>query len=167
MNYIETKNLIIRDQLLSDSKDIFNLLSNADVVKYLWDTLATDIKLIEKSISQPKQENDFRFSIILKSENKVIGTCGLCPEDDENWEFGFCFLPEYWGNGYGSETLTAIIDFAKIAGAIAIRAGHATENGASGKVMEKCGFTFYGFGEFTKCDNSKTFEEKCYRIILA
>ncbi len=45
-------------------------------------------------------------------------------------------------------------------------AQHAVENPASGRVMEKCGLTFSGYGSYEKFDGSCRFESKVYRAVF-
>ena len=45
-------------------------------------------------------------------------------------------------------------------------AQHAVDNPASGRVMEKCGLTFSGYGSYEKIDGSRKFESKVYRAIF-
>lgn len=43
-------------------------------------------------------------------------------------------------------------------------AKHATDNIASGKVLIKCGFVFDRYGQYSKFDESETFDA-CYYIM--
>ena len=60
-------------------------------------------------------------------------------------EVAYCLSRAFWGRGIMTEALMAVIDFliGKV-GFLRIEAKHATENIASGRVMEKCGMQLEG-----------------------
>lgn len=47
------------------------------------------------------------FAIKLKENNSFIGFCGLVRDN----EILYRFKPKYWGNGYGKETVNALINY--------------------------------------------------------
>ncbi len=53
----------------------------------------------------------------------------------------------YWGKGYATEALQAVIDYASTElGHDALQAGTRVTNPASRRVLEKCGFQWTGVG---------------------
>ena len=83
------------------------------------------------------------FSVILKSENLLIGNCGLENmevEGEQRTELGYDFRSDYWNQGFATEAASTVRDFAfndlKLPGLISlIRKG----NLASRRVAEKIG----------------------------
>lgn len=83
------------------------------------------------------------FSVILKSEDLLIGDCGLEHmelDGDPATELGYDFRSDYWNQGYATEAATAVRDYAfdvlHLPGLISlIRVG----NAASRRVSEKIG----------------------------
>lgn len=83
------------------------------------------------------------FSVILKSEDLLIGDCGLehMEVDGENvTELGYDFRSDYWNRGYATEAASAVRDYAfntlRLPSLVSlIRSG----NQASKRVAEKIG----------------------------
>jgi RimJ/RimL family protein N-acetyltransferase len=60
---------------------------------------------------------------------------------------GYALAPEAWGKGYASEAARAIVDASfQLTNAVEMLASARTENPASRRVLEKCGFVFAGAG---------------------
>ena len=77
---------------------------------------------------------------------ELIGTVGLAIADlDHQAEIGYWFGREYWGNGFCTEAVVAVLDygFEKL-GLNRIFAQHIARNGASARVLEKAGFSKEG-----------------------
>jgi len=144
---IETERLILRRITLKDRFDIKEFYSDEEVMKYYGIYTVEDIEIIESMILD--YENGFRtnsfvrWGIELKCEGKIIGTCGF-----HNWmrkfsrcEMGYEMNKKYWNNGYMSEALAGIIDYAFGGMDInRIEAQTYPENIASYSVLEKLGF---------------------------
>ncbi|MCX5727988.1 MAG: GNAT family N-acetyltransferase [Nitrospirae bacterium] len=62
------------------------------------------------------------------------------PHKPGSANIGFVFFPQYWGNGYATEALLAVIGALRINGISSMRATVATPNIASAHVLEKAGF---------------------------
>ncbi|MFZ2109738.1 MAG: GNAT family protein, partial [Roseiarcus sp.] len=59
----------------------------------------------------------------------------------------YALAPEFWGNGYASEAVAAMLEAAfSLTRAIAINASVRVENPASRRVLEKARFRFVGTG---------------------
>ncbi|XPV69816.1 MAG: GNAT family N-acetyltransferase [Halarcobacter sp.] len=148
---IETKRLLLRNWVTSDYKDLYEYGKN---------------KLVGPNAGWPvhKSENDSKkiiemfikdddvLAIVLKSENKVIGTIGLhlCLSDENciklnQKEIGFALNPDYWGNGYIPEAVNGLLEIGfKKMNLDLIWCSHFEENEKSKRVNEKCGF-YYKF----------------------
>ena len=77
---------------------------------------------------------------------ELIGTVGLAIADvDHQAEIGYWFGRDYWGNGFCTEAVVAVLDygFDKL-GLHRIFAQHISRNGASARVLEKTGFSKEG-----------------------
>jgi RimJ/RimL family protein N-acetyltransferase len=85
------------------------------------------------------------FLITLRDKT-VIGACGVKLQD-ETPELGYWLGVPHWGNGYATEALHAVIDYAFTDLAHkALQAGARVTNPASRRVLEKCGFQWTGVG---------------------
>jgi RimJ/RimL family protein N-acetyltransferase len=85
------------------------------------------------------------FLITLHS-GTMIGACGIARQDDVP-EIGYWLGNAYWGKGYATEALHAVIDYAFTdLDHQALQAGARVTNPASRRVLEKCGFQWTGVG---------------------
>ncbi|MEO8666518.1 MAG: GNAT family N-acetyltransferase, partial [Ignavibacteria bacterium] len=84
------------------------------------------------------------YKVILKSEGKPIGMCGLISRDSlDDIDIGFSFLPEHTGNGYAFESASATLNYANInLGFKRIVAITNPDNLNSIKLLEKLGLIF-------------------------
>jgi ribosomal-protein-alanine N-acetyltransferase len=114
---IETDRLILKKIEVKDATSILNIFSNEEVMKYYGQF---PIKSIEEAKSlitifdeNLKNNKGIRWGILLKEENRIIGTCGY-----HNWnkkhsraEIGYELSMDSWGKGYIKEALGAIIGY--------------------------------------------------------
>jgi len=85
------------------------------------------------------------FLITLRDET-VIGACSIIPQE-QTAELGYWLAVPYWGKGYATEALHAVIDYAFTDLAHeSLQAGARVTNPASRRVLEKCGFQWTGVG---------------------
>lgn len=144
---LETERLILRRVLPSDVKEMFELRSNPETMKYIPRPLLTNheealahIQMMEDKIETNEGIN---WAITLKGDDKMIGVIGHYRIKPEHYraEVGYMILPEYHGKGITTEAVQCVVDYGfnrmqlhSIEGVID------PENGASEKVLQKCGF---------------------------
>ena len=140
---IKTKRIII--QPMSD-REIENLIATADS-----DELR---KAYEEMLSGCKQNPDNRiwyapWKMVLRSDHTCIGELGFkgishgCAV-----EIGYGILPEYEGNGFTTEAVQAMTQWALAnPDVIFVEAETETDNKGSQRVLEKCGFMPAGHGK--------------------
>ena len=98
------------------------------------------------------------FAITLK-KGTLVGMCGLESRDGSELparladrsgavpELGYWLGAAYWGRGYATEAVRALIDHAfEDLEVEALQAGARVTNPASRRVLEKCGFQWTGVG---------------------
>lgn len=91
-------------------------------------------------------ENDYlwytNWQIILKSENKSIGSIGFKGTANERHEveIGYGINEEYNNQGYATEAMKALIEWAFTQKVYYIQAQIEPDNEPSKKVLQKCGF---------------------------
>jgi RimJ/RimL family protein N-acetyltransferase len=89
-----------------------------------------------------RQDGEAVFAITL--DDAPIGVCGVDPRESGP-EVGYWLGVPYWGHGYATEAVRALIGhaFADLQHA-ALHAGARVSNPASRRVLEKCGFQWTG-----------------------
>ena len=134
---------------LGDSEVFLRLNSHPEVMRFTGEPPLSSLEDARQAIADyPEFETVGygRWACVLKETRDVIGFCGLkyLPELNEV-DVGFRFLPEYWGQGIATEASAACIAFGfdvlkleRILGLVL------PDNGASIRVLEKCGMTRSG-----------------------
>lgn len=86
------------------------------------------------------------FLMAQRGGGEIVGAIGLIlARRQPVAEVGYWVAPEHWNRGYATEALRAVCAFARTRlGLRRVWAYHFAENGASGRVLEKAGFTREG-----------------------
>ncbi|BFH61020.1 GNAT family N-acetyltransferase [Paenibacillus azoreducens] len=141
---IETERLVIREYREEDWESVHIYASNPEVTKYtLWGPNSVQetkehVQTMLKS-QQQKPRLTHEFAVTLKAGGIMIGGVGLHVEKT-NGEIGYCFNPDYWGQGYAVESSKAMLElgFTQL-GLHRIYATCRPQNAASERVMLKLG----------------------------
>lgn len=87
------------------------------------------------------------LGIYRRDDGAFLGTIGLMPRDGERAVIGYWLGRPHWGRGLATEAVQAVVDFAfEALGNDAVAATARVTNGASRRVLEKCGFQYAGQG---------------------
>ncbi len=114
---IETDRLRLKNISMEDREFIFKQFSNDAINRYLFD--AEPLNSLEESDDiikfylQPEPRMQHRWVLTLKSNGTKIGTCGFHCWDKNCVDIGYDLQVEYWGQGYMTEALKAMLSFAK------------------------------------------------------
>ena len=93
--------------------------------------------LFERLGEFSRSQTRFVYGVFL--DGRLIGFWNDCGIEGSEIELGYVIHPDYWGQGYATEVLDAVIRELFRMGYTRVKAGHFVENPASGRVMEKCG----------------------------
>jgi RimJ/RimL family protein N-acetyltransferase len=74
----------------------------------------------------------------------LVGACGLGRRPSGAIELGYWIARSHWGRGFATEAGRALVEIARALGLPAIEGSHFLDNPASGRVLEKLGFTARG-----------------------
>ena len=133
--------------------------SNSDVTRYMLFSPHRDISesvaSIEKALRRYESGKCYRFCIALKETDELIGIIEPLRFDEESSTCSFAYMlsRDFWGKGYGTEALYAVLDFLfEKMDMERVEADHMWSNPASGAVMRKAGMTFRGIepGKYEK-----------------
>jgi RimJ/RimL family protein N-acetyltransferase len=144
---LETKRLALRAARLEDAKAVAALANDRRIAENTaripYPYKVTDA---EKFISGANKNGEAAFLVTLR-DRTVIGACGIMFRHDDAPELGYWLGVPYWNQGYATEALHALIDYAFTDLAHdALQAGARVTNPASRRVLEKCGFQWTGVG---------------------
>lgn len=106
----ETDRLILRRYKESDLNDLFEYLSNPNVVEFEPYKPMT-IEEVKDNLKW-RISTDEMIAVELKSNNKMIGNVYLGKRDFNSLEIGFVFNESYWKNGYAKESCEKLLELA-------------------------------------------------------
>jgi RimJ/RimL family protein N-acetyltransferase len=156
---LETERLILCKWTEADCDALFEILREAEVVRYIADGKPFSMKKVKEFLDWAdayESENGFcRWKVVERSSGAVVGSCGFArPHDTTEIELGYLFAQNAWGNGYATEIAEAATAYGfKKLGFREIIAMTDVENTASQKVLEKIGFTRRGIEVFSGEEN--------------
>ncbi len=122
----ETERLILRRYQKEDLHDLFEYLSDKEVVKY--------------EPYKPRIGTDEMIAVELKKSHKMIGNVYMGKRDFEALEIGYVFNQNYWRHGYATESCKVLIQQAFSNGVHRIYAECDPNNKGSWKLLEALEF---------------------------
>jgi RimJ/RimL family protein N-acetyltransferase len=145
---LKTKRLILRAPRLGDAKAVAALANDRRI--------AENTRRIPHPYSRADAE-DFISSVntatgetaflITLADGTLIGACGLAMTEGPAHELGYWLGVPFWGKGFATEAVRAVIDYAFTdLDHEALQAGARVTNPASRRILEKCGFQWTGVG---------------------
>ena len=135
---IETERLLLRRYEQKDLQDLYEYVSDPEVVKfepYQPMTLEETRENLDWRIS-----TDEMIAVEEKSCHKMIGNVYLGKREFDAIEIGYVFHRNYWGHGYAKESCNALIQKAFAEGIHRIYAECDPLNAASWHLLESMGF---------------------------
>jgi len=151
-NILETERLILRPLTLADADTAYKWTGDPEVAEYVsWlphysiDDVIEWLKEIEwKSDWNSIPSENYIWGFVLMETGELFGSGGLIWEDDwQLYQVGYNIMKPHWNRGYTTEAMKAILRFAALnLGIKKVAGGHAKENLASAKVIEKLGFVY-------------------------
>ncbi|MBE6674175.1 MAG: GNAT family N-acetyltransferase [Ruminococcaceae bacterium] len=149
---METDRLLFRAIRRSDIEDVYEYSANPKTSEFLlWEphnSIEYTKKFIDIVLSKYKLGEYNDWAIVLKENNKMIGTCGFTRIDEYNSiaEIGYVLNPKYWGYGIATEAAKKVVDFAfEVLKVNRVEAKFMFGNEASLRVMNKIGMKFEGY----------------------
>ena len=136
---LESKRLYFRPFRESDAPSVFEYSKDSETVKYLtWEPHKSVDQSLFGIINYLSKNG--AYAIVLKENNKLIGSIDLRIIDSDSASFGYVINKKYWNKGYMSEALYRMFEYLfDEVGIKQIIGCHESANIASGKVMMKCG----------------------------
>ena len=169
---LESDRLVFRKFELSDAENIFEIRSNKKVMQFMDSDLHKSVEVsnqfIHQNLNLYKNKSGIFWAIINKKSNEFIGDFSFWKIDHKNsrGEIGYSLNPEYWGNGYMSETIGTIIDFGfnqlKLH---SIEANINPKNDKSKKLLLKSGFIKEAYFRENYYHNGKYLDSEIYSLL--
>ena len=167
---METERILLRPWRESDAETLFKYASDPEVgPRAGW----PPHKSVEESLNIIRTvfNTDTMWAVEWKVTGEAIGCVGYLPASasnlkiaDDQAEVGYWIAHPYWGQGICTEAMRLVIDYCFRVKRFSVLWGdYFPENPASGKVMEKCGFT--DTGEETVCPNLEVGADRPVKIM--
>ena len=149
---IETERLMLRKLQIGDVYEYYErLFGDADVSRYMLfephQSIMESLESVQRKLARYEEGNYYCWGVELKEEAGLMGLVELLRFDEEAASCSFVYMLgcNYWNQGYGTELLKAVFDFAfEELEVERITADHMSKNIASGRVMEKAGMKHMG-----------------------
>lgn len=150
MLYLETGRLILRDFQESDFESYFRLKSDDKTMYYLQDLQLHSREEAMEDFRQVLADRDsdarqfFFFHMETKDTLEQVGSIGYTVTARTPVgtivNMGYFTYPKFWGQGYTSEALKAVLEYCFTADNVyRVTTGCLAENHGSERVMQKCG----------------------------
>jgi RimJ/RimL family protein N-acetyltransferase len=160
MKILETERLILRNWTLDDAPKLFEICSNAEVMKFIGtrkphETIEQANEILRWATDYQKENNFCRWAVILKENQEIVGSCGFArPHGTTEIELGYFLARKFWGKGLATEAAGACLRYGfENLNFREIIAMTDLENVASQKVLEKIGFAQRGIETFNGDEN--------------
>jgi RimJ/RimL family protein N-acetyltransferase len=152
---VETRRLVLRRPSICDAEALARLANDVHLAENLGNLphpygIADARAFIENTEVSAARIN---FGVYLKRSTQgdagaeFVGTVSLMPRDGERFTVGYWIGRPHWGHGLATEAARAMVDLAfQRLDAPAVAGSARVTNGASRRVMEKCGFQYVGQG---------------------
>ena len=178
-NAIETERLILRPLNLTDAETAYHgWTGDPEVAKYVsWlphhsiDDTIQWLKEIEWKQDEDGNiipNDNYIWGFVLRETGELFGSGGLIWEADwQLFQVGYNIMKTHWSRGYTTEAMRAILKFAASnLGIKKVAGGHAKENLASARVLEKLGFIYDHDSLTPHVDGTKVFDSREYYLEL-
>ena len=134
MENIVTDRLIIRNFVQDDWRDLYEYLSDEEVVKFEPYDICSEDQAKEEAIRRSQDESFYAVCL----NEKLIGNLYLGKGEFDTWELGYVFHRKYQGQGYATESAKGLLDYAFThLGARRIIAMCSPKNDHSWKLLER------------------------------
>jgi [ribosomal protein S5]-alanine N-acetyltransferase len=149
---LDTARMLLRDLIPDDAAPMHLLRSDTTVTRYCAYIASQMPEEAEAWVRDTMVHNAMRprlsynLAIVRKEDGQIMGWIGIGKASDPSlgeMSFGYALRPAYWGEGYMTEALTALLEFAfEELGARSVQGECDAQNPASARVMEKAGLIF-------------------------
>lgn len=163
LEHMNTTRLDFRRWRLDDARRLYELAKDPELGPRAGWAPHTGVKASADALRDFLM-NDCTWAVVLKDTGQVIGAIGyhpygqsVIPIGEDDIEVGYWIGREYWNQGYCTEALNELLRYCRtVIKPNAIWGDHFIDNPASGRVMEKCGFS--DIGEL--CQSSKLYKSE-------
>ncbi|WP_265582304.1 GNAT family N-acetyltransferase [Methanofollis aquaemaris] len=140
--------------LAADAPTLAGLLGAAVPDDWPPETLPDALPIFFSWLKNDPESVGWNLWYVISAEGVLVGSCGFVgrPSLEGEAEIGYAVLPAYRGCGYATEAVAALVAWAfGFPEVVRVVAQAEAGNGASVRVLEKCGFVCDGVGDEEGC----------------
>jgi len=176
---IETERLILRPLTPADADAAYRgWTGDREVAKYVsWlphHSIDDAVEWLKEIEWKPDPEgnvipsDNYIWGFVLKETGELFGSGGLIFEKGRQlFQIGYNIMRKHWNRGYTTEAMKAVLRFASAdLGIKRVAGGHAKENPASARVIEKLGFVYDRDDVTPHIDGVRSFDSREYLLDL-
>ncbi len=145
--------LLLRPGWIEDAPEVTACIADEAVVRNLaaapWPYGEDDARAWLAMPARPRHP-EFLLTLPGADGSTVIGACGIRAATGAP-ELGYWIARPWWGRGFATEAVRAVVAIARTLGHARLRARHALDNPASGRVLRKAGFVPTGSVTLRAC----------------
>jgi len=114
---IATTRLVLRNFEPDDVLSVHAYGADPLVTRFMsWgpNKLEDTVRFVETVVAESKEQprQNFNLAVTLRESGELIGACGLdAAVPKAHFILGYCLAAPYWGVGYGTEAVRAMVDF--------------------------------------------------------
>jgi len=142
--FIRTARLLLRPGWAEDAPALFRAIADEAIVRQLasapWPYALADAETCLATVRGPRAPSLLIFRRAARAP-ELVGTIGFGSRSGGATELGYWIARAHWNQGYATEAGIAVIAAARSLRVARLAAGHFLDNPASGRVLEKLGFT--------------------------
>ena len=143
--FARTPRLLLRPGWAEDAPALARAIADRGIVRNLasppWPYSLADA---EAFLAREREPHEACLLVFRRTRGtpELIGTVGLGPLPSGALELGYWIARPHWGLGYATEAAAAMVEIARDGLRLPrLHAGHYLDNPASGRVLEKLGFS--------------------------
>lgn len=153
----------------SDRQKFYSLFQEPEALRYCFDSPHDeDLEVLFTSrlpIWERNSDHWLCLTVEEKSNGNFIGVTGF-KKTGSSAEVGFMFLPKYFGKGYATESLLALVKYSQYVGVSELTANITEGNISSVRVVQKCGFKLSKVSNACICIGGKMYNNLEYVNVL-
>jgi ribosomal-protein-alanine N-acetyltransferase len=168
-NKLIAERIVIRNYEIQDKEFCTSMWYDKDNGKYLSDPTEEYVDEVFQNAVDTLQDSEDGFYFVIEdvSDGKRIGSCCAFPNDDGNSiDIGYCINKKFWRNGYATEAVGKLVEWASQQAYKSITAEVAKENEASCGLMKKLGFQVKEETSFKKYHMDITYDSYVFEYII-
>ena len=145
--FARTERLLLRPGWAEDAQALAAAIADETIVRNLstapWPFTLRDA---EAFLAQPRDPVLPSLLIFERTGGapSLAGACGMGRRPSGTVELGYWIARPFWGRGIATEACSALVAIARTLGLKQLEGSHFLDNPASGRVLEKLGFTPIG-----------------------